>query len=188
MLACGATTAADAGAYPNKPVRIIVAQPAGGNADLVARTYAQRLVDRFGVQFVVDNRGGGGGVIGTELAVRALPDGYTLLIAPTALGTNPALMDKLPFDTRRDLAPISLLSAGPNIIVVAAGSALRTMEDVMTAARARPGKLNFSSSGVANATHMSGELFKYMAKVNIQHVPYKARPHPWLPFPAARRI
>jgi len=176
MLACGATTAADAGAYPNKPVRIIVAQPAGGNADLVAHTYAQRLVDRFGVQFVVDNRGGGGGVIGTELAVRALPDGYTLLIAPTALGTNPALMDKLPFDTRRDLAPISLLSAGPNIIVVAAGSALRTMEDVMTAARARPGKLNFSSSGVANATHMSGELFKYMAKVNIQHVPYKGSP------------
>lgn len=172
-LAVGAPRAAD---YPTKPVRIIVAQPAGGNADVVARSFAQRLSDRFGVQFVVDNRGGGGGVIGTELAVRAVPDGYTLLIGPTAIGTNPALVANLPFDTRRDLAPISLLSAGPNIVVVGAGSALRTVADIIAAAQARPGKLNYSSSGVANSTHMSGELFKYMAKVNIVHVPYKGAP------------
>lgn len=172
-LACGALRAAD---YPTKPVRIIVAQPAGGNADVVARSFAQRLSDRFGVQFVVDNRGGGGGVIGTELAVRAVPDGYTLLIGPTAIGTNPALVANLPFDTRRDLPPISLLSAGPNIVVVGASSALRTVADIIAAAQARPGKLNYSSSGVANSTHMSGELFKYMAKVNIVHVPYKGAP------------
>ena len=104
--------------YPNRPVRMIVGQPAGGNADLTARVYAQRLGERFGVQFVVDNRGGGGGVIATELTARAQPDGYTLFLGHTALGTNPALIKNLPFDTRRDLAPISLLIAGPNIVVV----------------------------------------------------------------------
>ena len=171
-LACTAA-AAD---YPTKPVRIIVAQPAGGNADLVSRSFAQRLGERFGVQFVVDNRGGGGGIIGTELAVHALPDGYTLLIVPTALGTNPALIKNLPFDVRRDLAPISQLTAGPNIIVVAAGSALRNVSDIIAAARAQPGKLNFASSGMANATHMSGELFMHMARVKILHVPYKGSP------------
>ena len=166
----------DAADYPTKPVRIIVAQPAGGNADLVSRSFAQRLGERFGVQFVVDNRGGGGGVIGTELAVHALPDGYTLLIAPTALGTNPALVKNLPFDARRDLAPISLLTAGPNIIVVPVGSPLRNLGDIIAAARAQPGKLSFASSGLANATHMSGELFMHMAKVSILHVPYKGSP------------
>src|SRR5687767_10926477 len=111
--------AAEAG-YPTRPVRMIVGQPAGGNADLTARLYAQRLGERFGVQFVVDNRGGGGGVIATELTVRSQPDGYTLFLGHTALGTNPALIKNLPFDTRRDLAPISLLIAGPNIVVVGA--------------------------------------------------------------------
>ena len=178
VLACAALAAcvASAADYPVKPVRIIVAQPAGGNADLVSRSFAQRLTDRFGVQFVVDNRGGGGGIIGTELVIHAVPDGYTLLIAPTALGTNPALMAKLPFDARRDLAPISQLTAGPNIVVVPAGSAFRNLGDIIAAARAQPGKLNFASSGLANATHMAGELFKYMAKVNILHVPYKGAP------------
>ena len=177
-LTCAALASHAAGAaeYPAKPVRIIVAQPAGGNADLVSRAFAQRLGDRFGVQFVVDNRGGGGGIIGTELAVHSVPDGYTLLIVPTALGTNPALMQKLPFDVRRDLAPISQLTAGPNIIVVPAGSALRSVGDIIAAARAQPGKLNFASSGMANATHMAGELFKYMANVNILHVAYKGAP------------
>ncbi|MDB5808066.1 MAG: tripartite tricarboxylate transporter substrate binding protein [Betaproteobacteria bacterium] len=163
-------------AYPDKPVRVIVAQPAGGNADLVSRSFAQKLTDRFGVQFVVDNRGGGGGIIGTELVIRAVPDGYTLLIVPTALGTNPALVKNLPFDARRDLAPISQLTAGPNIIVVPVNSSFKNLGDIIAAARAQPGKLSFASSGLANATHMAGELFKYMAKVNILHVPYKGSP------------
>jgi len=163
-------------AYPSKPVRMIVGQPAGGNADLTARQYAQRLGERFGVQFVVDNRGGGGGVIATELTARSLPDGYTLFLGHTALGTNPALIKNLPFDTRRDLAPISLLIAGPNIVVVSAAHPLRSITDVIKEARARPGKLNYSSSGVATATHVSGELFKYMAKVDMQHVAYKGAP------------
>ncbi|MDB5812700.1 MAG: uncharacterized protein JWN94_4822 [Betaproteobacteria bacterium] len=162
--------------YPDRPVRVVVAQPAGGNADLVSRSFAQKLTDRFGVQFVVDNRGGGGGIIGTEIAIHAVPDGYTLLIVPTALGTNPALVKKLPFDARRDLAPISQLTAGPNIVVVPANSPFKNVGDIITAAQAQPGKLSFASSGLANATHMAGELFKYMAKVNILHVPYKGSP------------
>jgi tripartite-type tricarboxylate transporter receptor subunit TctC len=105
-----------------------------------------------------------------------VPDGYTLLIVPTALGTNPALVKKLPFDARRDLAPVSQLTAGPNIIVVPVNSQLRTVGDIIAAAQAQPGKLSFASSGLANATHMAGELFKYMAKVNILHVPYKGSP------------
>lgn len=173
MLVCASAAAAD---YPAKPVRMIVAQPPGGNADLVARSFSQRLSDRFGFQFVVDNRGGGGGVIGTELVVRAVPDGYTLLIGPTSLGSNPAIVPNLPFDARRDLTPISLLTAGPNIIVAAAGSTLRTVGDVIAAAQSRPGKLNYSSSGVASGTHIAAELFKYMAKANITHVAYKGAP------------
>ena len=165
-----------AAAYPDRPVRIVVAQPAGGNADLVSRSFAQKLTDRFGVQFVVDNRGGAGGIIGTEIAIQAVPDGYTLLIVPTALGTNPALVKNLPFDARRDLAPISQLTAGPNIVVVPTNSQFRNLGDIIAAARAQPGKLSFASSGLANATHMAGELFKYMAKANILHVPYKGSP------------
>ena len=162
--------------YPARPVRLIVGQPPGGNADTTARIYGQRLGERFGVQFVVDNRGGGGGVIGTELAVRAQPDGYTLFVAHTAIGTNPALIAKLPFDTRRDLAPISLLTVSPNLVVVAAGNPIKSIGDLIAAARARPGKINYSSSGVATSTHVSGELFKAMAKVNMQHVAYKGAP------------
>jgi len=162
--------------YPDRPVRVVVAQPAGGNADLVSRSFAQKLTERFGVQFVVDNRGGGGGIIGTEIAIHAVPDGYTLLIVPTALVTNPALVKNLPFDATRDLAPISQLTAGPNIVVVPTNSPFKNLGDIIAAARAQPGKLSFASSGLANATHMSGELFKYMAKVNILHVPYKGSP------------
>src|SRR6185436_1266842 len=162
--------------YPSRPVRMIVGQPAGGNADLTARSYSQRLAERFGVQFVVDNRGGGGGVIATELTAHALPDGYTRFVGHTALGTNPALIKNLPFDTRRDLAPISLLVAGPNIVVVGAGHPLRSIADIIRDARARPGKLNYASSGVATSTHVSGELFKLMAKVDMQHVAYKGAP------------
>jgi tripartite-type tricarboxylate transporter receptor subunit TctC len=167
---------ASAQGYPNRPVRMIVGQPAGGNADFTARLYAQRLGERFGVQFVVDNRGGAGGVIATELTARSQPDGYTLFLGHTALGTNPALIKNLPFDTRRDLAPISLLIAGPNIVVVGAGHSLRSIGDIIKEARARPGKLNYASSGVATATHVSGELFKYMTKVDMQHVAYKGAP------------
>ena len=172
-----AVCAADpAAGYPSRPVRLIVGQPPGGNADTTARVYAQKLGERFGMQFVVDNRGGAGGVIATELTVRAQPDGYTLFVAHTAVGTNPALIAKLPFDTRRDLAPISLMTVSPNIVVVAAANPIKSIGDLVAAARARPGKINYASSGVATSTHVSGELFKAMAKVSMQHVAYKGAP------------
>ncbi len=172
-----AVCAADpAAGYPSRPVRLIVGQPPGGNADTTARVYAQKLGERFGMQFVVDNRGGAGGVIATELTVRAQPDGYTLFVAHTAVGTNPALIAKLPFDTRRDLAPISLMTVSPNIVVVAAANPIKSIGDLVAAARAGPGKINYASSGVATSTHVSGELFKAMAKVSMQHVAYKGAP------------
>ena len=162
--------------YPAKPIRLLVAQAAGGNSDFVARLYAQRLGERFGQQVVVDNRPGGGGVIGTELVVNALPDGYTLLLAPTSHGINPSLIARLPYDTRRDLRSVSLLALGPNLLVVNSPLAARTVAELIALARAQPGKLNFTSSGIASASHLAGEYFKHLAGINIQHVAYKGAP------------
>ena len=163
-------------AYPTKPIRLIAAQPAGGNTDVVARLYSQQLNVRLGRQIVVDNRGGAAGVIATELVARAEPDGYTLLAVGSSFGANPGLMAKLPYDTRRDFTPLALLAVGPNILVVGVAYPARTVQDIITAARARPGKLNIASSGVATATHLAAELFKYLAKVDLQHVAYKGAP------------
>jgi tripartite-type tricarboxylate transporter receptor subunit TctC len=160
-------------AYPVKPVRLIVAQATGGNSDFVARIYAQRLGERFGQQVVVDNRPGAGGVIATELVVNALPDGYTILLAPTSHSTNPTLIKKLPYDTRRDLKSVSLLALGPNLLVVNSALPARTVKELIAIARAQPGKLNFASSGIASAPHLAGEYFKHLAGINIQHVAYK---------------
>ncbi len=162
--------------FPSKPIRLIVAQTAGGSADLVARAYAQRLTEQLGQQVVVDNRAGGAGVIATELAVRAQPDGYTLLLAPTSHAINPSFVAKLPYDTRRDLTPISLLATGYNILVVGQSHPARTVGDIIAAARAQPGKLNFASSGTAGATHLTGEIFRLMAGIQMLHVPYKGAP------------
>ena len=177
LLPAAAVAAADgAGAYPQRPIRLVVAQTAGGNADFVARSYAQRLAERLGQQIVVDNRPGGGGVIGTELVVRAAPDGYTLLLAPTSHGINPSILDKLPYDSVRDLAPISLLGTAPNMLVVGSGFAPRTVREIIAAARAQPGKLHYSSSGVATSPHLAGALFCHLAGVDMQHVAYKGGP------------
>jgi tripartite-type tricarboxylate transporter receptor subunit TctC len=162
--------------YPSKPLRLIVAQTAGGSADLVARAYGQRLTEQLGQQIVIDNRAGGGGVIATELVVRAQPDGYTLLLAPTSHAINPSFVAKLPYDTRRDLTPISLLSAGYNILVVSQGHPAHSVRDIIGIARAQPGKLNYASSGTAGATHLTGELFRLMAGIEMLHVPYKGAP------------
>lgn len=163
-------------AYPTKPIRLVVAQSTGGNADFVARMYAQRLAERVGQPIVVDNRPGGAGIIGTETVARALPDGYTLLLAPTGFAINPALYAKLPFDPRRDFAPVSLLGVSYAVVVVNPQSPVRNIPDLITLAKSRPGKLHFASSGIAAATHLAGELFNYMAGVNIVHIAYKGAP------------
>jgi len=163
-------------AYPVKPVRLIVAQTAGGNSDMVARAYGQRLSERFGQQVVVDNRGGSSGIVATELVVHAAPDGYTLLLAPTAHAINPSLYAKLPYDTLRDVKAISLLGIGYNILVVGQNHAAKSVRDLITAAKAQPGKLTYGSSGTAGATHLTGELFRVMAGINVLHIPYKGAP------------
>ena len=167
---------ARAQSYPSKPIRLIVAQTIGGNADFVARSYAQRLAERFGQQIVVDNRPGGAGMIGTEVTVRAAPDGYTLLLVPTSHGINPGLYAKLPYDPQRDLAPISLLAISSAIVVVSPQVQARNVAELITLAKSQPDKLHFASSGMASATHLAGELFNAMAGVKIVHVVYKGAP------------
>jgi tripartite-type tricarboxylate transporter receptor subunit TctC len=161
--------------YPSKPVRLVVTQTIGGNADFVARTYAQRLAIRFGQQVVVDNRPGAAGIIGTEIAVRAAPDGYTLVLVPTSHGINPGLYAKLP-TTRNATAPISLLAMSSAIVVVNMQLAARNISELIALAKSQPGKLHFASSGMASATHLAGELFNSMAGVKIVHVVYKGAP------------
>jgi tripartite-type tricarboxylate transporter receptor subunit TctC len=162
--------------YPARPIRIVVAQSTGGNADFVARAYSQRLADRLGQQIVVDNRAGGAGIIGTEIVARALPDGYTLLLAPTGFSINPGLYSKLPFDPQRDFAPVSLLGISYAVVVVNPQSPVRNIPDLIALAKSRPGQLHFASSGMAAATHLAGELFNSMAGVRIAHVAYKGAP------------
>ena len=173
---CIAAAQAAAAGFPAKPIRLIVGQTAGGNSDFVARAYAQRLAERFGQQIVVDNRGGGSGIIATELVVNAQPDGHTLLLAPTAHAINPSLHAKLPYDTLRDVRAISLLGVGYNILVVTQNHAARSVRDLIAAAKAQPGKLTYASSGTAGATHLTSELFRLMAGIDVLHVPYKGAP------------
>src|SRR5688572_21652416 len=162
--------------YPARPIRVVVAQSPGGNADFVARAYSQRLAERFGQQVVVDNRAGGAGIIGTEIVARALPDGYTLLLAPTGFSINPGLYSKLPFDPQRDFAPVSLLGISYAVVVVNPQSPVRTIRDLIAIAKSKPGQLHFASSGMAAATHLAGELFNSMAGVKMAHVAYKGAP------------
>lgn len=169
-------SAAAAQAYPTKPIRLVVAQSAGGNADFVARAYAQRLSERFGQQIVVDNRAGGAGIIGAETVARALPDGYTLLLAPTGFSINVGLYPKLPYDPQRDFTAVSLLGMSYAVVVVGPQSPVRSVKDLIELAKAKPGQLHFASSGVAAATHLAGELFNSMAGVKMVHVPYKGAP------------
>ena len=175
-LAGSVAAAADArtGAYPTRPVRFIVAQSAGGNADFVARMVAGELAKQLGQQFVVDNRGGGGGgVLAAELVVRAAPDGYTMLLVGSSFGVNPSLYKKLPYDSERDLAPITLASTASQILVVNPSLPVNTVQDLIKLAQAKPGELNFGSSGNGGGPHLAGELFNLMAKTRMTHVPYK---------------
>jgi tripartite-type tricarboxylate transporter receptor subunit TctC len=159
--------------YPSRPIRLVVPQSAGGSTDLVARPLAQRLADAFKMQIVVDNRPGAGSIIGTDIAAKAAPDGYTLLAVAASFSMNPSLYKKLPFDPLNDFAPISLLSSLPNILVVHPSQPMKSVKDLVAYAKSQPGKLNYSSSGVATGTHMSMELFRHLTGISMQHIPYK---------------
>ena len=170
---CGAAAHA-ADSYPARPVRMIVAYPPGGGTDIVGRMMAQKLTETLGQNVVIDNRGGATGNIGTELASRANPDGYTLLmgnVAPNAI--NVSLFSKLPYDPVKDFAPVSLVAITPNILVVNPTVPVKSVQDLIALAKAKPGTLNFPSAGVGSSSHLAGELFKILAKVDMVHVPYK---------------
>jgi tripartite-type tricarboxylate transporter receptor subunit TctC len=159
--------------FPAKPVRMIVPLVPGGSVDTMARALAQKMSENMGQQVVVDNRGGASGNIGTELAVRAAPDGYTILTVSMTLTVNQFLFPKLPFDPVRDLAPISLIAAAPLVLTVHPSVPVKSAKDLIAFAKAHPGKLNYASSGKGTNSHLSMELFKSMAGLDIVDVPYR---------------
>jgi tripartite-type tricarboxylate transporter receptor subunit TctC len=160
-------------AYPSRPVRLIVATSAGGGNDIVARLMGQWLSERFGQQFVVDNRPGAGSNIGTEAVVRAPADGYTLLLVSASNAINATLYEKLTFNFIQDIAPVAGIMRTPNVMLVNPGLPSRTLLEFIDYAKANPGKVNMASGGNGTPSHMSGELFKMMAGVNLVHVPYR---------------
>ncbi len=159
--------------YPEKAVRIVVPFAAGGGTDIIARIIAQKLSDYWGRNVVVDNRPGGGTVIGSELVARSAPDGYTLLLAANPHTSNPALVAKLPYDTGRDFAAVTMTASAPLLLVVHPMLPIRTVQELIAYAKAKPNELTYATSGNGGPQHLAGELFKYLAGVAILHVPYK---------------
>ncbi|HZN26932.1 MAG TPA: tripartite tricarboxylate transporter substrate binding protein [Burkholderiales bacterium] len=173
LAALAPTNAAAADAYPSRPIRFIVPFPPGGGNDIVGRLVAVKLGERLGQQVVVDNRGGAGGTVGTDITAKAPPDGYTLLVNNISLAVNHTLFTKLPYDTLKDLAPVSLIGRQPNVVVVHPGLPAKSMRELLDLARAKPGQLNYGSGGNGTASHLATEMLKLMTRTDIVHVPYK---------------
>ena len=173
LLWASVSSVSSAQPYPTKPVRLVVPYSPAGVADLIGRVTAEKLGQRLGQNVVVFNREGGGSVVGTELVARATPDGYTLLLASTALTMNAAVSRKPPFDVQRDFAPVGLVFEGPGVLVVHPSVQANSVQELIAYARANPGKLRYGSSGVGGVINLATELFKHQAKVDITHVPYK---------------
>lgn len=171
-LACAAS-AALAQAYPSRPIRLVVGFTPGGGVDINARLLQPKLTEYLGQQVIVDNRPGAGTNIANEHVAKSAPDGYTLLISTATVAINMSLYKKVPYDTLRDFATVSLLSQSPNILVVHASVPVKSVKELIALAKARPGALNYSSAGSGTTQHLSGELFKLRAKTDIVHVPYK---------------
>jgi len=172
--ALAAIAGAQAPAYPTKPIRLVVPFPAGGATDILAREVAKHLTDAWGQSVVVDNRPGAGGNIGSELVAKAAPDGYTLEMG--TVGThaiNASLYSKMPYDHVKDFVPVILVAGVPNVLEVNPALPVNSVQELIAYAKANPGKLNFASSGSGTSIHLSGELFKVMAGVQMTHVPYK---------------
>ena len=159
--------------FPSRPVRLIVPFPPGGSNDILGRFMATRFTERLGQQVIVDNRPGADGLIGSDIASRAAPDGHTILIVSTSYAQNPALHKKMPFDPRKDLTPIALIGTGPNAISTSAGQSITSVKELIATAKAKPGHINYASSGIGGFNHFGGELFKIAAGIDMTHVPYK---------------
>jgi len=160
--------------YPDKPIRIVVTFPAGGPTDAVARPISQSLSTTWGQPVIIDNRGGAGGIVGTEIVAHSAPDGYNLLIGTAGgMSINPSLHAKLSYDPFKDFAPISMLVINPQILVAHPALAASNVRELVALAKSKPGQLNFASSGTGTATHLGLELFKAATGINVVHVPYK---------------
>lgn len=168
-----AALTAMAQSYPSKPVRLLVPFSAGGTTDVVARTVGAKLAELLGQPVIVENRGGGGTIIGTEVLARAPADGYTIMLATPDLTINPSLQPKLPYDTLKDFSPIALIGTYPMVLVVNADQKLGSVADLLTRARAQPGQINFASAGNGSMPHLCGEILNSLANIQLTHVPYK---------------
>jgi tripartite-type tricarboxylate transporter receptor subunit TctC len=169
----GTAAALAQGAFPSKPVYILVPYPPGGAVDIVARTLGDELSKRWGQSVVIENRPGAGGIIAEQALVQSPPDGYTLIVVASGHALLSHFYDKLPYDTFKDFSAISLIGSSPNMLLVRADSPFKSVADVIAAARAKPGQLSYGHAGNGTSPYLSGELFKYMAKLDITAVPYK---------------
>jgi tripartite-type tricarboxylate transporter receptor subunit TctC len=160
-------------AFPARPVHLLVPFAPGGAVDIVARTLGDELASRWGRGVVVENRPGAGGMMASEAVAKAAPDGHTLMIVATGHALNPHLYAKLPYDSFNDFTPLSLIGTSPNMLLVRADSPIRTLADLIAAARERPSQISFGHAGNGTSSHLAGELLKYMAKIDITSVPYK---------------
>ncbi len=172
MVFCTAAAVA-AEDYPIRPIRLVVPFAPGGTNDVVSRIVADKLSERLGQPFVVDNRGGANGVVGSEIVARAVPDGHTLLIATVGHAVHPSLRKKLPYDTERDFAPVGLVVGAPYVMVIPASVPAETMNELIAWVKSRPGKVNYASTGTGGAPHLAAELFKIAAGIQMEHIPYK---------------
>lgn len=170
------TAAQSAQAFPNKPIRVLVGFSAGSTTDILARIVAQKMSETWGQPVVVDNRLSGGGILASRMVAEASPDGYTLLQVSAGHAVTAALYRKLPYDTLKDFAGVSLQATVPSILVVAPGSGIKSVKDLLALARSKPGAFNYSSPGIGSANHLAGEFFRSLAGINVVHVPYKGIP------------
>ncbi len=159
--------------FPDKPIRLVVPFAPGGGTDLIARTLSVGMQKALAQSVIVDNKPGGGTIIGTDAVAKSAPDGYNLVMATFAHAINPSMQPKLPFDTNKSFTPVTLVAKGPNILVVRADSPLKSVKDLVAAAKSNPGKLTYASQGNGTSAHLAGEMFANLAKVDMVHVPYR---------------
>src|SRR5687767_1564804 len=175
LLSAAAAGAAHAqGDYPNKPIRFIVPFPPGGGTDIVSRLVVNKMTETLGWRIVIDNRGGAGGSVGMEVAAKSAPDGYTLVMGQTSnLAVNPSLYAKLPYEPLRDFSPVSLVSMIPITVMITGKAPYKSLGDLVSAAKAKPGQITFATTGNGTIGHLTGEMLQRMAGVKLIHVPYK---------------
>jgi tripartite-type tricarboxylate transporter receptor subunit TctC len=173
VAALGPLAAAAQAGYPNKPIRVIVPFAAGSTTDIIARAIADKMGQSMGQQLVVENKAGASGTIGQALVAQAAPDGYTIMVHSSSHTVSPHTFAKLPFDTLADFAPITPISSTPNVLVISPSKNIKTLQELLAAARANPGKMNFASAGQGSATHLNAEKFKLAAKIDATNIPFK---------------